>query len=447
MFKATFGFVSFTLLAVRAGVAAPSSVVSQLSNRVCPAPYPSSTPYPPYPSSSYPSSSYPSSSYPSSSYPVSSYPSSTAYGYSSRSLVPRQSGGNASLSFTGADWIWRDEFDSSGRAPVGVRGFRKVFNPPEGKIPSTLEIASAVDDIATLFVNGEEIGTNYHWPTANAYCVPLYPGSNVIAFNATNLDLVGPLNHAALLVTAVVTYTDGTTSRIVSDLSWRVSASLPSGWEQPGFDDSSWEAVISEGTYPTQDPDNYGTVSIAGVNPLSYAQAHWIWTSENPKTLGTRALRRTLDLPPGNTNASGQVLIVADDEYSLYVNGHFVGTGMAFPTVQRFNISNIQGPRVVVAVYAVNTNPTQAGVLAAMQITSFDPYGCVANCTSETSILTDVFWKVSTNVTSGFEQPNFDDSTWSPITQDGTGTSRSPTAPGNGISPSGTPLPGAPAGN
>ncbi|THV01129.1 hypothetical protein K435DRAFT_836959 [Dendrothele bispora CBS 962.96] len=428
MFKAIFRVVSLAVLAVSTQAAALSSA-SGSNNRICPAPYPSSTPaYPPYPSSSY-------------------YPTSTAYPNSGRSLVSRQSSGsNDTLTFNGADWIWRDELGSDGEAVPGVRGFRKIFNPPSGKIPSKLEIAFAVDDIATLFVNGEEIGTTYHWFGASSYCVPLSPGSNTIAFNATNSDTF-PRSHVALLVTGIVTYTDGTTSRIVSDLSWRVSASLPSGWEQPGFDDSSWEAVISEGTYPTQDPDNYGTVSIAGVDPLSYAQAHWIWTSENPVTLGARALRRTLDLPPGNTNASGQVLIVADDEYSLYVNGHFVGTGTAFPTVQRFNISSIQGPNVVIAVYAVNTMPTQAGVLAAIQITSFDPYSCVANCTSEIFVPTDGFWKVSTNVTSGFEQPGFDDSAWAFATEDGTGASRAPTAPGNGLSPAGTPLPGAPAGN
>ncbi|KAK7456488.1 hypothetical protein VKT23_010738 [Stygiomarasmius scandens] len=385
--------------------------------------------------------------------------------YHGRSLIPRQSTAGTELNFNGSKWIWTDELDNNGLAVTpSNRAFRKAFAAPDGKTPSTLKIAFAVDNVATLFVNGEQIGTNDNWHTASTYCVPLKPCSNVIAFNATNKnDTVAPRNHAALLVTGEITYTDGSTSRVISDQSWHVfglsGASIPNGWESPSFDDSSWDLAISEGTFPNQDPDNYGSPIIAGTDPLSMSPASWIWTNEitapaSPVSPGTRAFRRTIELPPGHTSASAQVLIVADNEYSLYVNGRFVGTGTDWHTAQRFNIDNIQGPRVAVAIYAVNTKDARdaspAGLLTSMQIVSSNPDLCLSNCTSSTYLVTNGDWKANNSVPSGFEQPGFDDSTWSLATTEGTfGSSHwapRPSVPSS-ISPAGTPLPSAPAGN
>ncbi|THV01121.1 hypothetical protein K435DRAFT_836954 [Dendrothele bispora CBS 962.96] len=371
--------------------------------------------------------------------------------YSTRSLFARQA--NSDLDFSGSQWIWTNEVNTNtGVAPVGARAFRKTFGPPEGKTPSTLTIAFAVDDSATLFVNGEDIASQTGWTTSGTYCVTLKPCMNVIAFNASTIG--GP---AALLVTGEVTYTDGTTSRIVSDQSWRTSgASIPNGFEQPSFDDSSWPLAIGEGAYPMAEFAGYGQVTIAGNNPVSINSANWIWTNELPSPGGAvpaaaRAFRRTVTLPAGHTSASAQALITTDNQYSLYINGRFVGSGTTFQTAQRFSIDNIQGPSVVIAVYGVNgdgPSPNPAGLLASLQITSNDPSSCL-NCSSVVDVITDTTWKAFNSVPSGFEQPGFDDTAWPAAVTEGTdgaspwGTVTVPSA----VSASGTPLPGAPAGN
>ncbi|KAF5346573.1 hypothetical protein D9758_013477 [Tetrapyrgos nigripes] len=378
--------------------------------------------------------------------------------YSPRSLSTRQNNGN-SLSFTGSQWIWTNEFNN-GVAPIGTRAFRKTFSPPEGKTPSSLKVAFAVDNGATLFVNGQAIAAEGNWFAAGTYCVPLKPCTNVIGFSATNAATVP--NPAGLLVTAEVTYTDGSTSHIASDVSWRTSGpNIPNGWEQLSFDDSSWATAISEGPYPNA---LYGSIPIGGSDAISIARANWIWTDELPAAagavpVGARAFRRVITLPPGQIAQSAQILIAADNEYSIYINGRFVGTGNGFHAAHRFTVTNIPDAngQVVVAVYGVNgptatspTAPNPASLLASVQVTSINPdYGCLKNCSSVSSIVTDGQWKANHGTPSGFEKPGFDDSTWTNAVIEG-GIGMAPWAPVTADttdSAPGTPLPGAPAGN
>ncbi|THU95612.1 hypothetical protein K435DRAFT_723510 [Dendrothele bispora CBS 962.96] len=370
--------------------------------------------------------------------------------YPSRSLSSRQNGNG--MSFTGSQWIWTNEVNG-GNAPVGTRAFRKTLVPPQGKTPSSIKVAFAIDNGGTLFVNGQELATEGDWFSAGTYCVPLQPYQNVIAINVTNAATTP--NPAGLLVTAEVTYTDGSTSRIISDGSWRSSgASIPNGWEQPSFDDSTWALAVSEGAYPMAP---WGNIPIAGSDAVSLAPAKWIWTNEvttpgGAVPAGARALRRTVILPPGHNSASAEVLITADNEYSLYVNGRFVGTGTDFHTAQRFTIDNIEGPKVVIAVYAVNTLnvPNPAALIASMQIKSTNPsYECLPDCSSETYVITDGQWKATSGVPNGFEQPDFDDSTWPAAVTEGTVDSApwAPVSTSAAASAPGAPLSGAPAGN
>ncbi|KAK7443750.1 hypothetical protein VKT23_015533 [Stygiomarasmius scandens] len=372
--------------------------------------------------------------------------------YSGRSLVSRQSGNG--LSFNGVQWIWTNERTADNLAPVGTRAFRKSFDPPQRKTPSSVKVAFAVDNGGTLFVNGEQIATEGDWFSAGTYCVPLQPYTNVIAFSVTNTATVP--NPAGLLVTAEVTYTDGSTSKIVSDGSWRASgASIPNGWEQLSFDDSSWALAVPEGAYPK---DPWGSIPIAGSDAVSLAAAKWIWTDElttagGAVPVGARAFRRTVVLPPGHSSASAEILIVADNLYSLYVNGRFIGSGQDFHNAQRFTIDNIQpeGGKVVVAVYGVNVDgpgPNPAGVLASMQITSKDPSSCI-DCSSVTYVITDGQWKATRGTPNGFEQSDFDDSAWPAVALEGT-VGSAPWAPVNSPSATsapGSPVSGAPAGN
>ncbi|KAF5367298.1 hypothetical protein D9757_010084 [Collybiopsis confluens] len=144
-------------------------------------------------------------------------------------------------------------------------------------------------------------------------------------------------------------------------------------------------------------------------------------------------------------------MITADDSYSIYINGRFIGSGTSgFSTAQRF-VANVQGPAVTFAVYAVNGNdqPNPAGLLASIQVTSQDEITC-NDCNSTSFVVSSYAWKTFPGpVPDGFEQPTFDDSAWVPSTiigQNGVtpwGTIAAPTT----ITTGGTPVPGAPAGS
>ncbi|KAF5381884.1 hypothetical protein D9757_007550 [Collybiopsis confluens] len=354
------------------------------------------------------------------------------------------------LSFTSSQWIWTSELTSpDGSAPIGSRAFRKTFLSPQGKTPSFLTIGFASDDEATLWVNGNAIVTQVGWENPGSYCVSLEncDCGFLIAFNATNTG-----GQAGLLVDAVVTYTDGSTSPIVSDSSWRTTTGgIPNGFQQSTFDDSAWETAETEGGNGVAP---WGHVQPAGAAPQSLATSQWIWTNEpSPGSypIGARALRYTMTLPPGHTSGTATVMIVVDDQYSLYINGRFIGTGTNYITPQKY-VAAFQGPKVVLAVYGENvgaaSNP--AGLLASIQVTSQDNLSYCSNCNSVTYAITDNSWKAFPGpVPSGFEQPGFDDSAWPQAFEVGpNGVSPWNTiAPPTTVTTGGTPLPGAPAGS
>ncbi|KAJ3769476.1 hypothetical protein FB446DRAFT_217203 [Lentinula raphanica] len=361
-------------------------------------------------------------------------------------LVKRAS---PTLSFNNSQWMWTPEL-SDGVAPAGSRGFRKTFVPPQGKTPAFLTIAYAVDDIGTLFVNGQEIATEFVWYTAGTYCVNLADCgcAVVIAFNATNA-FTAP-NPAGLLVDGIVTYIDGSTSPIVSDTTWRTSTGgLPSGFQDLTFDDSTWAPAVTEGGNGVAP---WGNVALAGSDPLSFTPARWIWTNEAAVSgnypPGARAFRYSLTLPAGQTSGTVTVIIDTDNEYSLYINGAFVGTGTDFTVAQKYVVENVQGPEIVFAVYAVNTAtaPNPAGLLAAIEVTSQDGY--CTQCISTSSAVTYTAWKAfpSAAIPAGFEQPGFDDSDWpNAVDEGGYGVAPWGNVPvPTTVTTGGNPLPGAP---
>ncbi|KAJ7043111.1 lectin [Mycena alexandri] len=320
----------------------------------------------------------------------------------------------AALDFGASKWIWTNEV-SGGNAPVGARAFRKDFTAPLGKTPVQADIIITVDNSFSLYVNGAEVGGGGDFLKAERFCVPLHPCLNVFAVTAVN-GATTP-NPAGLLAAILVTYSDGTTSTIVSDTTWRYSISVPNGYEQLSFDDNSWAPSIAEGAYGVAP---WGQISIPSAPPaLSLTAANWIWTNEvvnGNAPPGPRAFRRTYTPPPGQTPTSATIIIVADNEYSLYVNGVLIGSGTDFHTAQTYNVNLSPASQVVIAVYAVNVdlvnNP--AGLLAAVQINTTE-----CNCVSGVLLVTDGGWKASTGTPIGFQLPGFDDSRWPAATVEG----------------------------
>ncbi|KAJ7771619.1 lectin [Mycena metata] len=319
----------------------------------------------------------------------------------------------AALDFGASQWIWTNEVTQpGGNAPIGARAFRKDFTPPLGKTPAKADIIMTVDNGLTLYVNGGQVGTGGDFTVAERFCVTLRPCLNVFAVTGVNSG--GP---AALLATIQITYTDGTTSTLVSDTTWRYSLSVPNGYEQLSFDDNSWAPAIAQGAYGVSP---WGQISIPSAAPvLSLTAANWIWTNEvvnGNAPPGPRAFRRTYTPPAGQTPTSATIIITADNAYALYVNGALVGSGGDFHTAQTYNVNLSSASQVVVAVYAVNAdivnNP--AGLLVAVEINTAE-----CNCTSGVLFVTDGCWKANTGTPIGFELPGYDDSSWPAATVEG----------------------------
>ncbi|KAJ7632111.1 lectin [Roridomyces roridus] len=348
----------------------------------------------------------------------------------------------SALDFDASTWIWTNEV-SGGNAPVGTRAFRKDFVAPLGKTPVQADIIMTADNTFTLYVNNVSVGGGEDFLFAERFCVPLYSCLNVFAVTATN-TLTTP-TPAGLLAAIEITYDDGTTSKIVSDTTWRYSISVPSGFEDLTFDDSSWPPAIAEGAYGVSP---WGQIGIPSNPPvLSLTNADWIWTSEisgGNAPAGNRAFRRTYSPAPNqgpSTNAT--VIIVADNAYTLYVNGFLIGSGTDFHTAQTYNIALDPANETVFAVFTMNQAgvPTPAGLLAAIEVYTV---GC--NCTSGALLITDGTWKSNTGTPAGFELPGYDDSAWPAATIEAHfGVAPWGDVPVGGPGPA-TPIAGAPLG-
>lgn len=164
------------------------------------------------------------------------------------------------LNFTECRWIWTTEGKPRQEAPAGTRFFRRTFSlPPDRKIVRA-RVLITVDDQFTLFVNGTEVarsdGKGFAWQRPQTVEVTAYlrSGENVLAIAATNEG--GP---AGVLGKLVVEFEQGDTLVILTDKNWRWSQTEQPNWQQPNFDDSSWQSAREVG--------NFGTPPWGVVNP------------------------------------------------------------------------------------------------------------------------------------------------------------------------------------
>ncbi|KAF8967082.1 hypothetical protein BDZ97DRAFT_1656769, partial [Flammula alnicola] len=343
-------------------------------------------------------------------------------------------------------WIWTAGRSATGTYPIGNATFRRDYYPPAGKTPLSANILIVTDDSYTLYVNSDRIGSAATYTAAQRYCVRLVPDCNVFAVNAAN-NLGGP---AGLLAAIQIRYTDGFTETVVTNGEWHGITGVPAGFEQVAFNDSAWPAAFVEGPFPTTAPW-LGAVTIPPPTQSpgpSLKEASWIWTNEvnsaGAAPVGARAFRKTVTIGGGQLVDSLVIDIIADDEYTLYVNGLVVGSGESYTTAQRYEVNFRPTSTVVIAVYAVNGGGP-AGLLAAAEV-----QGCDCGCGSDAFVITDGSWKYSTGVPSGFQSPGFDDSAWPTAVVEGpygrqpwgniaTPTSNSPQSPVLSGAPSASP--------
>lgn len=138
------------------------------------------------------------------------------------------------------EWIWLPA--STGATQEQTAFFRRDFRTP----PYTwnARLTATADDGAEFFLNGRLVAECGHWeqPVRVEVSVNLNQGENVLAVRARNAS--GP---AGLLVH--LNLGGDRTAVVVSDSSWRGSATGPPGWNTLGFDDRSWLPVTRLGPH------------------------------------------------------------------------------------------------------------------------------------------------------------------------------------------------------
>ncbi|KAF4615431.1 hypothetical protein D9613_003541 [Agrocybe pediades] len=191
----------------------------------------------------------------------------------------------APLTINNASWVWTNEtttqpFGSGGpvydnMAPGGARAFRKTIHVGKGTTINALNITIEVDNEYTLYVQGQQIGSQDDWSTAFHYLVNLThpvsgPGSIVVAVNGTNTDTLGPAGLLAFidLLGPKGRGKVGSQGIVMTDGTWKFDNTVPTGFEQPTFDDSTWGNVTVVGTYakgPYQPSTLHDSPTIANV--------------------------------------------------------------------------------------------------------------------------------------------------------------------------------------
>jgi HEAT repeat protein len=149
---------------------------------------------------------------------------------------------------------------------------------------------------------------------------------------------------------------------------------------------------------------------------VNFAGTQWIWYSADPTATspdfpaGICYFRAGVAVPEKPTITSAEILITADNLFTLYLNGKLVGQSAADPNLwrkpKRFDVSGLVSPGDnVVAVEAVNTVPSPAGLLVKFVAQSADGQ-------TQASLVSDGAWKSSEKAEANWQLPGFDDHAW-----------------------------------
>lgn len=160
-----------------------------------------------------------------------------------------------------------------------------------------------------------------------------------------------------------------------------------------------------------------GLTALAQTPPPTFDGAKWIWFSREPMPLstaqsfpgGVHYFRASVTLPDPAQLRSAEVIITADNLFSLYLNGELAGEsevdGSAWGRPKRFDVAHllVRGSNVI-AIEAVNTVPSPAGLL--MKLVAHPAEG------PPMTLVTDETWRSTDQETPDWAQAGFDDQGW-----------------------------------
>lgn len=140
----------------------------------------------------------------------------------------------------------------------------------------------------------------------------------------------------------------------------------------------------------------------APVAAISTNGLKWIWYPGETNLPGARYFRKTFTV---SSVAGAQILLTADDQFALYVNGASVGTGNNVNQFGLFSLTALIQPGTnLVAVVVTNIGATAAGLTGRVDYRGADG--------STNTVYVDGSWLASQTGPAGWNQPGFDDSAW-----------------------------------
>ncbi|KAJ7184949.1 bacterial alpha-L-rhamnosidase-domain-containing protein [Mycena filopes] len=227
-------------------------------------------------------------------------------------------------SLTSSTWIW-DTPSAAAGAPPGPVAFRRTFALAAGKQVASAVAVITADDYFTFWVQGAEVGSApgeaNEWQTAQRFSFAINgttEGTLTLAVLATNVADVstGGASPAGFLAAISISYTDGSSDTILSDTNWKThdgaAGSLPSGWQDVGFNDAGWAGASGQGVYGVQP---WGTgVSVSRAH-LYYAAGGYAALALNGKRVSDHVLS------PGFTKYDARMQYVVVDVTGLVGEG------------------------------------------------------------------------------------------------------------------------------
>ena len=139
--------------------------------------------------------------------------------------------------------------------------------------------------------------------------------------------------------------------------------------------------------------------------PVTTSGLQWIWYPESPAATGvTRYFRKTFVVPANPGAAGAQILLTADDQFTLYVNGAFAGSGINWKQFSLFSLNSLIQTGTNTIAIAVSNILNQAGLTGRIDYRGTDG--------STNTVFIDGTWLTSSNLAANWNQPGFDDSSW-----------------------------------
>lgn len=197
---------------------------------------------------------------------------------------------------------------------------------------------------------------------------------------------------------------EGPALRAATDHTWRVDVATTHGTSTTT---SSFRTGLST------DDDWAGAAWIGNergsgqVTDLTFDGAAWMWLAEGELPGQDRAFRLARTAPEGASATRAEVLVTADDAFTLWVDGTEVGATEPAENgwqASRFYETELSGTATVVAVRGTNDAVSAGAVLAVVRLTYSD--GTTATLTSGSA------WKAATTFEADFARPDLDDSGW-----------------------------------